>query len=80
MSRAGDFVRIPGYYIADCPHHIDTKTFYAAGKRFATCPACPEPRPDDPKVTWTLVASHRQDPTRPSRGGTLEAYDGFAEV
>lgn len=57
MPKAGDIVTIPGYYIADCPHHIDTKTFYPTGGKFRPCPACPEPRRDDPKVTWTLVAT-----------------------
>ncbi|GEM_PF-1366496 len=61
MHKPGDFVTISGYYIADCPHHIDTKTFYPVGGKFGPCPACPEPRHDDLEVRWTLVGTEMQD-------------------
>lgn len=61
MPKTGDIVIVSGYYIADCPHHIDTKTFYYKGRRFRPCPACPEPRHDEPKVQWTLVAAEKED-------------------
>ena len=61
MPKEGDIVVVSGYYIADCPHHIDTKTLYYKGNRFRACPACPEPRDDEPKVEWTLVTTGKQD-------------------
>ena len=63
MPKEGDIVVVSGYYIADCPHHVDTKTYYYKGRRFRPCPACPEPRDDDPKVEWALA-----DPAMHNRG------------
>lgn len=63
MPKTGDIVIVSGYYIANCPHHTDTKTYYYKGRKFRPCPACPEPRDDDPPVEWALV-----DPAMHDRG------------